>query len=78
MHTVADSWSPWPGSPPSVTAPDTRTGFALRDIADHVGPCASPLNTMAEAEHVMRRRLLGTLPMAEEHGSALGVLALSR
>jgi hypothetical protein len=50
----------------------------LRDIAGDFGPCASPLNTMAEAEHAMRHRPLGTLPMAEEHGSAPGVLALSR
>jgi CBS domain-containing protein len=49
----------------------------LRDIADVIGPFASPLTTRAEAERAMRRRRLGALPVVDEHGSALGVLALS-
>jgi CBS domain-containing protein len=49
----------------------------LRDIADVIGPFASPLTTRAEAERAMRCRRLGALPVVDEHGSALGVLALS-
>jgi len=36
------------------------------------------VTTMAEAEHAMRSRRLGALPVVDEHGSALGILALSR
>ncbi|GHH95881.1 CBS domain-containing protein [Streptomyces capillispiralis] len=50
----------------------------LRDIADVIGPFASPSTTRAEAERAMRRRRLGALPVVDEHGNALGVLALSR
>jgi CBS domain-containing protein len=50
----------------------------LRDIADSDGPFTSPLTTVAEAEHAMRHRRLGALPVVDEHGNALGVLALSR
>ncbi|MFG2266663.1 CBS domain-containing protein [Streptomyces sp. NPDC048720] len=50
----------------------------LRDIADVIGPFASPTATGAEAERAMRCRRLGTPPVAEGHGSALGVVALSR
>jgi CBS domain-containing protein len=50
----------------------------LRDIADVIGPFASPLTTRAEAERAMRCRRLGALPVVDEHGNALGVLALSR
>ncbi|WP_330458375.1 CBS domain-containing protein [Streptomyces sp. NBC_00820] len=50
----------------------------LRDITDAGGPFASPLTTVAEAEHAMRHRRLGALPVVDEHGTALGVLALSR
>jgi CBS domain-containing protein len=49
----------------------------LRDIADGDGPFASPLTTVADAEHAMRHRRLGALPVVDEHGNALGVLALS-
>ncbi|MGV4892352.1 CBS domain-containing protein, partial [Streptomyces viridosporus] len=45
---------------------------------DNDGPFASPLTTVAEAEHVMRHRRLGALPVVDEHGNALGVVALSR
>ncbi|MFI2632206.1 CBS domain-containing protein [Streptomyces collinus] len=50
----------------------------LRDIADVIGPFASPLTTRAEAERAMRCRRLGTLPVVDEHGSAVGVLAPTR
>jgi CBS domain-containing protein len=50
----------------------------LRDIADGGGPFASPPTTVAETEHAMRHRRLGALPVVDEHGSAPGVLALSR
>ncbi|MEV0695981.1 CBS domain-containing protein [Streptomyces sp. NPDC050388] len=50
----------------------------LRDISDDGGPFASPLTTVAEAEHAMRHRRLGALPVVDEHGNALGVVALSR
>ncbi|MEU7060888.1 CBS domain-containing protein [Streptomyces sp. NPDC046197] len=50
----------------------------LRDIADVIGPFASPLATRAEAERAMRCRWLGAAPVADEHGNALSALALSR
>jgi CBS domain-containing protein len=50
----------------------------LRDIADVIGPFASPLTTGAEAERAMHCRRLGEPPVVDEHGNALGVLALSR
>jgi hypothetical protein len=33
---------------------------------------------MVEAEHAMRYRQLGAVPVVDEHGCAVGVLALSR
>ncbi|MFE9996686.1 CBS domain-containing protein [Streptomyces avermitilis] len=50
----------------------------LRDLLGDHGSFTSPLITMAEAEHAMRSRRLGALPVVDEQGSALGVLALSR
>ncbi|MGW5653729.1 CBS domain-containing protein [Streptomyces humi] len=50
----------------------------LRDIADVIGPFASPLATRAEAERAMRRRRLGAPPVGDGHGNVPGVLALSR
>lgn len=50
----------------------------LRDIADVIGPFASPLATRAEAERAMRRCRLGAPPVVDGHGNALGVVALSR
>jgi hypothetical protein len=50
----------------------------LRDIADVIGPFASPLTTGAEAERAMHCRRLGAAPLAGEHGNALSALALSR
>jgi CBS domain-containing protein len=50
----------------------------LRDILSDRGPFASPVTTMAEAQHAMRYRRLDALPVVDEDGSALGVLALAR
>ncbi|CAM5234654.1 hypothetical protein STENM327S_03200 [Streptomyces tendae] len=50
----------------------------LRDITESDAPFTSPLTTVAEAEHAMRHRRLGSLPVVDEHGNALGILALSR
>ncbi|MGW6985781.1 CBS domain-containing protein [Streptomyces sp. NPDC054932] len=50
----------------------------LRDLLGDRGPVASPATTMAEAEHAMRYRRLDALPVVDEQGSALGVLALAR
>ncbi|MEH0639474.1 CBS domain-containing protein [Streptomyces bottropensis] len=50
----------------------------LRDILVDPGPFASLVTTMAEAEHAMRYRRLDALPVVDEHGNALGVLALAR
>ncbi|MFG2576138.1 CBS domain-containing protein [Streptomyces sp. NPDC048481] len=50
----------------------------LRDILVDPGPFASPVTTMAEAEHSMRYRHLDALPVIDEHGNALGVLSLAR
>jgi CBS domain len=50
----------------------------LRDIADVIGPFASPPAPRAEAERAMRCRRLGAAPMVDGHGNALGVVALSR
>ncbi|MES9523281.1 CBS domain-containing protein [Streptomyces capoamus] len=50
----------------------------LRDIADVIGPFASPLATRAEAERAMRCRRLGAPPVVDGDGNALGVLTLSR
>ncbi|MET9325165.1 CBS domain-containing protein [Streptomyces sp. NPDC003038] len=50
----------------------------LREILGGHGPFTSPVTTMAEADHAMRYRRLAALPVVDEHGCALGVLALSR
>ncbi|MFI6002251.1 CBS domain-containing protein [Streptomyces sp. NPDC051366] len=50
----------------------------LRDVLGDRGPFTSPMTTMAEAEHAMRYRRLDALPVVDEQGSALGVLALAR
>ncbi|MDX3076625.1 CBS domain-containing protein [Streptomyces sp. MI02-7b] len=50
----------------------------LRDILGDRGPFTSPVTTMAEAEHAMRYRRVDALPVVDEQGSALGVLALAR
>ncbi|MDQ1012391.1 CBS domain-containing protein [Streptomyces sp. V4I23] len=50
----------------------------LRDILGDAGPFPSPVTTMVEAEHAMRYLQLGSLPVVDEHGCAVGVLTLSR
>ncbi|MBT2511887.1 CBS domain-containing protein [Streptomyces sp. ISL-98] len=50
----------------------------LRDILGDRGPFTSPVTTLAEAEHAMRYRRLNALPVVDEHGRTLGVLALAR
>ncbi|MEU8834190.1 CBS domain-containing protein [Streptomyces sp900116325] len=50
----------------------------LRDILGDHGAFTSPVTTVAEAEHAMHYLRLGALPVVEEQGSALGILALSR
>ncbi|MEV8530831.1 CBS domain-containing protein [Streptomyces sp. NPDC051211] len=52
----------------------------LRDVLGDRQPFTSPLTTMAEPEpeHAMRYRRLDALPVVDEQGSALGVLALAR
>jgi CBS domain-containing protein len=50
----------------------------LRDILGDRRSFTSPVMTMAEAEHAMRSRRLGALPVVDGRSSALGVLALSR
>lgn len=50
----------------------------LRDVLGDRGPFTSPASTMAEAEHTMRHRQVDALPVVDEQGSALGVLALAR
>lgn len=50
----------------------------LRDITESDGPVASPPTTVAEAEHATRHQRLGALPVVDEHGNALGILAHSR
>ncbi|MEV0304991.1 CBS domain-containing protein [Streptomyces prasinus] len=50
----------------------------LRDISDDGALFASPLTPVAEAEHAMRHRRLGVLPVVDDRGNALGVLTLSR
>ncbi|MBQ1106698.1 CBS domain-containing protein [Streptomyces anulatus] len=49
----------------------------LRDILGDRGPFTSPVTTMAEAGHMMRYSDVDALPVVDEHGSALGVLALA-
>ncbi|MFI8003113.1 CBS domain-containing protein [Streptomyces sp. NPDC086010] len=50
----------------------------LRDILSGRGPFTSPVTTIAEAGHMMRHSDVDALPVVDEYGSALGVLALAR
>ncbi|MGY3676711.1 CBS domain-containing protein [Streptomyces sp. TE33382] len=50
----------------------------LRDMLDNRGPFTSPVTTVADAQRAMRGRRPGVLPVVDEQGSALGVLALAR
>lgn len=63
----------------AVRGSDAYTDWVrLRDILGDRGPFTSPLTTMAEAEHAMRYRRVTALPVVDEQGGALGVLALAR
>ncbi|WP_065963984.1 CBS domain-containing protein [Streptomyces sparsogenes] len=50
----------------------------LRDVLGDSGPFTSPMATIVEAERTMRHGRLGALPVIDEDGCAVGVLALSR
>ncbi|MGW7333700.1 CBS domain-containing protein [Streptomyces sp. NPDC054840] len=50
----------------------------LRDLLGDRGPVTTPVTTMTEAEHAMRYRRIDALPVVDDQGSALGVLALAR
>ncbi|MEV0014496.1 CBS domain-containing protein [Streptomyces tendae] len=50
----------------------------LGDITDDGEPFVSPLATREEAEDAVPFGRVGLVPVVDEHGSALGVLALSR
>lgn len=50
----------------------------LRDIPFDRGPFTSSLAVLSEAEAAMRVRTLDVSPVIDEHGYALGVLALPR
>ncbi|MEU3739867.1 CBS domain-containing protein [Streptomyces sp. NPDC032198] len=50
----------------------------LRDILGDRGPFTSPVTSVAEAQHAMRYSRLDALPVVDEHGNALGILALAR
>ena len=49
----------------------------LRDILGGRGPFTSPATAMAAAQHAMRYRRLDALAVIDDHGDALGVLALA-
>jgi CBS domain-containing protein len=50
----------------------------LRAVPGDRGLFASPLTATADAERAMRHHRLDALPVIDEQGSALGVLALAR
>ncbi|MEV6962776.1 CBS domain-containing protein [Streptomyces sp. NPDC051207] len=65
-----------------LTAVRDSSGYTdrirLGAITDTSGPFVSPLATRAEAEDAMSCERLAPVPVVDEHGSAVGVLALSR
>ncbi|MFD4476645.1 CBS domain-containing protein [Streptomyces sp. NPDC058471] len=65
-----------------LTAARDGSGYTdrvqLRDILGDRGPFTSPVTSVAEAQHAMRYSRLDALPVVDEHGNALGVLALAR
>jgi len=65
-----------------LTAVQDGSGYTdrtrLGDITDGSGPFLSPLATRAEAEDAMPCGRLGPVLVVDEHGSALGLVALSR
>ncbi|GHH45408.1 CBS domain-containing protein [Streptomyces candidus] len=67
---------------PELTAVRDGSAYSdrvrLRDILGEHGAFTSPVTPMADAEHAMRSRRLGALPVVDRQGGALGLLALSR
>ncbi|CQR59311.1 CBS domain-containing protein [Streptomyces leeuwenhoekii] len=65
-----------------LTAVQDSSGYTdrlrLGDITDGSGPFIPPLATREEAEDTVPFGRLGLVPVVDEHGSALGILALSR
>ncbi|WP_217145586.1 CBS domain-containing protein [Streptomyces sp. AC627_RSS907] len=65
-----------------LTAVRDSSGYTdrlrLGDVTDGSEPSVSPLATREEAEDAVPFGRLGLVPVVDEHGSALGVLALSR
>ncbi|MFF4578105.1 CBS domain-containing protein [Streptomyces sp. NPDC001389] len=57
-------------------SPAWTDGARLRDVLGDPGPFPSPMTTMADAERVMLHRRLDALPVVDEEGSAVGILAL--
>ncbi|MGW6707830.1 CBS domain-containing protein [Streptomyces sp. NPDC054956] len=50
----------------------------VRDVLAERGPFTSPMTPITEADHAMHYRRLTALPVVDEQGGALGVLALAR
>ncbi|GAA4008883.1 CBS domain-containing protein [Streptomyces marokkonensis] len=65
-----------------LTAVRDSSGYTdrirLGDLTDGSGPFASPWATREEAEDTLPFGRIGPVPVVDEHGNALGVLALSR
>ncbi|MFH9736041.1 CBS domain-containing protein [Streptomyces sp. NPDC017260] len=59
-------------------SPGYTDRIRLDDLTDDSGPFLSPLASRKEAGDAMPFERLGPVPVVDEHGSALGVLALSR
>ncbi|MEI7030560.1 CBS domain-containing protein [Streptomyces pratensis] len=81
---VCDDSGLWTGLVTQPQLAAVRDGSAytdrvqLRDLNGGRGPYTSPVATLAEAERTMRCGQVDVLPVVDEHGSALGVLAVAR
>lgn len=63
----------------AIHAGDSYTDrVRLRDRPADPGPFTSPLNTTAQAAQTMHHRRFDALPVVDEQGGALGVLAVAR
>nr|WP_190344876.1 CBS domain-containing protein [Streptomyces venezuelae] len=58
--------------------PAYTDGARLRDVLGDLGPFPSPMTTMADAERAMLHRRLDAVPVVDEEGTAVGLLALAR
>ncbi|GAA3151979.1 hypothetical protein GCM10017687_82050 [Streptomyces echinatus] len=72
----------WDWSPAAPSSPHTRRLVVqrptrLQDIPLDRGPFTSSTSILGEAEAAMRTRTLDVSPVIDEHGYALGVLALT-